>query len=642
MTFKRKDRKGQSGHFRFTLALRVISVSLLLLIIPLVFHLMWMYRHDYTNRKKDLFLSLNILGESRASLVDQIISSKIDFLELTNDNPIFFEPIQNNQQNDALNRFFQIAANELEVSEVFYISYDNDEFNCLASSSFELLNKSFANYSFITELLGQKRFSLFGVLPFVFEKRLIVGNTIFSRETNEPIGIFFTAIPAIALAHRLSAIEDSPYVIDLSLLMDEDIIFASSDPNLALRSTKSLDESFIQKLRDSGQIGNLKIYTNELELDPIKDLDDAFQLIGKEKNFAVISPVKNTKISVILDVSENRFFSLQQKEYLIEVIVLLMLIFLIGGVGAFLLIRRFSKPYYDLQNSMEKVTNGDYSARYQSDKMGFEINVIGSNFNYMIESIIKHEKKAQEEKLAKELLENELKIGYDIQMSMLPSKLPELPGLDIATGFIPAKEVGGDFYDLFVLSDGKLVIAIADAAGKGISACLYSLNLRSMLRSFCTSCKSLHEIIRKTNELFMKDTQDTGIFVTLWLGIFDPKTDLLQYSNMGHHHPFVKRENKLFNLKATGIALGVIPLDDFEVNEAKLESKDQLILFTDGVIDAQNKESKFFKEEQLIQVLEKTTGSSQDFIDSIMQNINEFRSNTDLPDDLTIVALKLL
>ncbi len=641
MAFVKKEGKSQSKNFRFTLALRVIIVSLVLLIVPLIVHLMWMYRHDYTNRKKDLFLSLNILAESRSALINQIISSQMDFLELTNKNPVFYTPIKQNQASPELNNFFKLAALELEAGEVFYIAKENDTFNCLAASDSKLLGKSFSGYPFITNQINQDSFVFFGVLPFISEKRFIMGKTIYEND-NEPIGMLIATIPATVLAYRLAAIEDSPYVIDLSMLTKDGIIFASSDPDLAMRSVRPLDEGQIEEIETSGQLGDLKIIADEYKLKVIPGLNDAYQLIGKEKSFAVLSPVKNTKINVMLDVSEDRFFSLQQREYLIEIATLLGTILVIGGLGSFLLVKRFAKPYNNLQSSIGKVARGDFSARYQPDKLGFEINALGANFNYMIESVIAHEKKAKEESVAKELLANELKIGYDIQMSMLPSEIPELKELDIATGFIPAKEVGGDFYDLFLLKDGKLVISIADTSGKGISACLYSLGVRSMLRSFCSVTQNLHEIVKKANELFMKDTKDTGTFITLWLGIYDPKTNVLQYCNMGHNAPYLKRKDNLVTLKTEGMALGVVEVEMVYVNEVKLEKNDQITLFTDGVIDVQNKKREFFKESSLAKILQETQGNAQDVIDSIMREINSFKENVDYPDDLTIVSIKVI
>jgi len=641
MAFAKKEGKSQSKNFRFTLALRVIIVSLALLIVPLIIHLMWMYRHDYTNRKKDLFLSLNILAESRSALINQIIASQIDFLELTNKNQVFYKPIRQNQTSPELNDFFKLAALELEAGEVFYIAKEDGAFKCIAASDSKLLDKSFIEYPFISDQVSQKFFVFFGVLPFVSEKRFIIGKTIY-EDNNQPIGMLITTIPATVLAYKLAAIEDSPYVIDLSMITKDGIIFASSDPELTMRSVRPLSEAQIKEIERSGQIGDLRIITGEYELEAISGLNGAYQLIGKEKNFAVLSPVKNTKMNVILDVSEDRFFSLQQREYLIEIAVLLSTILIIGGLGSFLLVRRFSKPYNSLQSSIAKVAGGDFSARYQPDKLGFEINALGANFNYMIESVIAHEKKAKEESVAKELLAKELKIGYDIQMSMLPSEIPELGELDIATGFIPAKEVGGDFYDLFVLKDGKLVISIADTSGKGISACLYSLGIRSMLRSFCSITQNFHEIIKKANELFMKDTKDTGTFVTLWLGIYDPKTNILQYCNMGHNYPYLKRGDRLVTLKTEGMALGVILVEQVFVNEIKLEKNDQITLFTDGVIDVQNKKHEFFKESSLVKILQNTQGSAQDIIDSIMKEVNLFKEDTDYPDDLTIVSIKVI
>ena len=182
------------------------------------------------------------------------------------------------------------------------------------------------------------------------------------------------------------------------------------------------------------------------------------------------------------------------------------------------------------------------------------------------------------------------------------AKCPSSPGLDIASGFTPAREVGGDFYDVYVKRDvqpNQLVIAIADASGKGITACFYSLCVRSMLRSYDSTYADLPKIIRSTNNLFCLDTGDTGMFVTAWVGIYDPATKIIRFSSCGHHPAIIKRKDgSLIEVTTSGIALGVAPFDKVKADQFQLETGDWVILYTDGILDARDAEGTHFGKER--------------------------------------------
>ncbi len=273
--------------------------------------------------------------------------------------------------------------------------------------------------------------------------------------------------------------------------------------------------------------------------------------------------------------------------------------------------------------------------------MGFEINVIGEIFNETVDSLNENMEAVQKVRIERETYEKELLIGEEVQRSILPKKLPNFPGVEMAARFIAAKEVGGDFYD-FLVGD-LLMLSIADTSGKGISACLYSLSVRSMLRSYGKIHQELDVILKETNNLFCLDTGDTGVFVTAFVGYFDPKTKVFNYSNCGHFPALqLKKNGELHKLSTKGMALGVVPFDHVATDKAQLETGDLLILFTDGIVEAHNDKMELFGERRLIESLQmKKDWEPQKIVDEIIKEVALFAEGSPQFDDLSLIVIRV-
>jgi sigma-B regulation protein RsbU (phosphoserine phosphatase) len=299
---------------------------------------------------------------------------------------------------------------------------------------------------------------------------------------------------------------------------------------------------------------------------------------------------------------------------------------------------------------MRKVGKGDYSARFVKGKMGFEINDIVITLNQMIDDLLKHMEAVKNERVEKETLANELKIGRSIQLSILPQEMPVFPEADLAAGTFPAKEVGGDFYDLYVLENPededkhKLVLTIADAAGKGISACLYSLCLRSMLRSYLIESSDLGKSVRLANNLFFLDTEKSSMFVTAFLGLFDCQTREFEFFCAGHHPTILRRADGTIEFLSTGhMALGVMPLDELSHKKVILNPGDLLVFYTDGVVEALNKRDEGYGEARLIDVIERHANQPVSEIwHEIVADINRFAQDAPQHDDITLIVMRVL
>ncbi|NGX60252.1 MAG: Phosphoserine phosphatase RsbU [Chlamydiae bacterium] len=365
------------------------------------------------------------------------------------------------------------------------------------------------------------------------------------------------------------------------------------------------------------------------------------KLRGKE--IALDLSVPNADFDVQVSLTSEQIEDYVGGHFFFHILILLGLIILIGGAGAIWLIFRIAKPFRQLCCVMQAVHDEDYSQKYVEDRLGFEINDLGKNFNQMLAALLRNIEAAQKEKISRELLSKELEIGRNVQNRLLPEKTPEFSGLSMGKGFIPAKEVAGDFYDLFVRGENELLLVLADGSDKGVSACLYSLMVRSMLRSYAMAGESLENIVFHTNNLFARDTGDTGNFVTAFVGIYHANTHKLLYTSAGHLPAiFFDVDGNHQELTTEGIALGATEMDQIEVKSIQLSPGSFLFLYSDGITEAQNEKGELFGKSRLIEFLiSHRLLTPQVLVDRLMNEVNQFAGETAQHDDLTAVCLKV-
>ncbi len=360
-----------------------------------------------------------------------------------------------------------------------------------------------------------------------------------------------------------------------------------------------------------------------------------------EKRVVVQEQIGDTGLILKLSVPESAIQVQELKYHAFSVMSLLVFVGLLGGGGVILFARRIAKPFEALCHVMERVSEGAVHVRYEPDKMGFEINTLGKQFNQTLDELLKRTEEVEKERIKREKLAQELKIGHAIQLSMLPASLPSFSGLDVAPGYIAAQEVSGDFYDLFQIDSDRLLFVVADSAGKGISACLYSLGFRSALRAFAGSSRFLAEIVQRANELLMLDTADSGFFITAWIGLYDAAAGRLQYCSQGHPPALLKRNGSIQELSTDGIAFGVQSFSQNAVQEIAIANEDVLLLYTDGVLEAHHFKEAFFGLDRVKQfLLSSSQRSSAAYISSFLQTLKNFAQDTPQYDDITLLMMK--
>jgi PAS domain S-box-containing protein len=237
---------------------------------------------------------------------------------------------------------------------------------------------------------------------------------------------------------------------------------------------------------------------------------------------------------------------------------------------------------------------------------------------------------------------SELRIASDIQRSFLPEHIPPVAGFDLAAISVPAMEVGGDFYDFIPGRDGGLGMVIADVSGKSVPAALFMALSRTIVRANATHHHSGTEILQDANDMISADSR-SGMFVTLFYGVLDEKTRSLVYANAGHPPPLFFRgsEGDFVELEVTGIALGIMCKMAYEERRINLSTGDVLVLYTDGVTEAINRDMEQYGIKRLSSVVRKAhTLSAQGIMDSILDDISRFSGDQAQFDDITMIVVK--
>jgi sigma-B regulation protein RsbU (phosphoserine phosphatase) len=238
-------------------------------------------------------------------------------------------------------------------------------------------------------------------------------------------------------------------------------------------------------------------------------------------------------------------------------------------------------------------------------------------------------------------LKNDLEVARDIQQAMLPSGRYSAPGVETAGLSRPANTVGGDFYDILPLDDGRLVVAVGDVAGKGSPAALLMALLLAMLRTLVDEKLEPAELVTRLNVQVSRHAPGTR-FITLFYAVYDPRTGDLTYVNAGHTPPLLLRNTGACDrLEEGGIALGMFDHSIYTTGHATIEPDDLLGIYSDGITEAENPRGRPFDEAGLESVLKANRGQSVSAIGAaVVRAVEQHTAETRFADDLTILLLR--
>lgn len=247
----------------------------------------------------------------------------------------------------------------------------------------------------------------------------------------------------------------------------------------------------------------------------------------------------------------------------------------------------------------------------------------------------------QKEMVVRERLETEVQLARQIQQTFIPESLPQFSDWELAARWKTARQVGGDFYDVFQLPNKRLGLFIADVADKGVPAALFMALTRTLVRAAVIETESPAEALKRVNDLLVPDTKQ-GMFVTAVYAVLDMEENALTYVNAGHNPPlWVKCEGGVERLTRTGVALGAAEGLAFEQRTIPLQSNDNILLYTDGLTESFNVDGEFFGEARLIESLvSNQCASAADLLDVVENSLLNFVQDMPPADDLTMLVLR--
>src|SRR5829696_9954372 len=239
----------------------------------------------------------------------------------------------------------------------------------------------------------------------------------------------------------------------------------------------------------------------------------------------------------------------------------------------------------------------------------------------------------------RERVEQELRVARSIQQASLPEEVPILEGWQIAPYYQPAREVGGDFYDFHLLSEGRLGVVVGDATGKGVPAALVMSTTCGMLRLAAQSYSSPGVMLQRVNEALCPNIP-ANMFVTCFYAVLDPESGLLRYANAGHDLPYLHHDGDAEELRARGMPLGLMPGMSYEEKEDSLEVGDSVLFYSDGLVEAHDPQREMFGFPRL-QALVSEHGEEESLEEALLEELYSFvGEGWEQEDDITSVTLR--
>jgi sigma-B regulation protein RsbU (phosphoserine phosphatase) len=318
---------------------------------------------------------------------------------------------------------------------------------------------------------------------------------------------------------------------------------------------------------------------------------------------------------------------------------------LAGSIVGRFVIKRMVRPLSKLADSANEVAKGNFSVPLPKMKHNDEIRLLRDSFEGMQHSLKEYIEELKDTTASKAAIENELKVAHDIQMSMLPKTFPPYPerdDVDIYGMLTPAKDVGGDLFD-FYIRDEKLFFCIGDVSGKGIPASLVMAMTRSLFRNISLHVSEPNVIMRGLNAA-VADGNDTNMFVTLFLGVLDLHTGVLQYCNAGHDSPLLIGGIVRTLDCDSNLPIGVLDDWAFTLQEIQLESPTTIFLYTDGLNEAEDSMHAQFGEGRILRVAESQMAAGivepAVIVSQMQEAVHRFVDEAEQSDDMTMLAIK--
>lgn len=306
--------------------------------------------------------------------------------------------------------------------------------------------------------------------------------------------------------------------------------------------------------------------------------------------------------------------------------------------------RRSTEPILKLTEDVGHIGEGNLD--YRSDiHTGDEVELLSQSFERMTSSLRAYIHNLTRVTAERERIGAELSVATKIQTGMLPCTFPPFPDqeeFDLFATMLPAKEVGGDFYDFFLIDADHLAFLIADVSGKGIPAALFMMTVKTLIKTLAQTGIDLSQVFNEANARLYENNEES-MFVTAWMGVLEISTGRLDYVNAGHTPPFLRREGKGFRFlrSRAGFVLAGLETTQYQKAELSLHPGDILYLYTDGVTEATDTENASYGEARLVNVLDAQPGEDlRKILGAVQEDIDRFIGQAPQFDDITMLALR--
>ena len=326
--------------------------------------------------------------------------------------------------------------------------------------------------------------------------------------------------------------------------------------------------------------------------------------------------------------------------------ILLIGLLVLLGSAALILGKRIVKPLNTIIRRISQLNEGNLEFKMEDTyRTGDEIQVLAESFADLSHKTVQYVDQVRTVTAEKERIGTELHMAYQIQESMLPNifpAFPDRPEFDIYATMEPAREVGGDFYDFFLIDPDHLCIVMADVSGKGVPAALFMMASKIILQSCAMLGRSAGEILTKTNEALCSNNK-MQMFVTVWLGVLEISTGKMTCANAGHEYPCLLHRNETFELVRGrhGFVIGGLENVKYQEHTLQLQPGDKLYLYTDGVPEATNDRQEAFGTGRLTDALNRDPGAGPEAIlENVHSAVQAFVGGAEQFDDMTMLCLE--
>ncbi len=635
-----------------SLPLRIMATCFLALAFPLLIYSFIYFQENYYESVEVAKANIKQVADFQAIEFEEIIPQKevllnelIYFLDLDHR----LESMDLQVLSDQLSEMANLAG---KVSLIVVDIQDSHPYKVIAASEPTVVGVELKNVLGLNRVIENGEGALIdyfyspetdGYLP-----RLLIGKTILSSKTKKPLALILTTVSDLPqINHLFSKTKNGdPSATQFGILDPNGLIFMATDSAFLgqhiapLSQAAALEVAVFQNILNvtvplqplpivRGQLTNFFefIFQNQIQIGYLSKTAHASPKVG----FHIFAYVPKE----IFFANAVRYFLILYASYGI--------ILLFWFTIAYFCSKWIGRPLRQLTQVMNEVRKGNLFVRFKQEKLGFEINELGAVFNQTLEEMLKNIQKSTEERIKKHKYEREVALGSEVQVQFFPVKFSSSHELELTGLYIPSENIGSDFYSWYIKDDETISMVVIDAPEKGISSCLYSLAARSLFRTHRVIYKDAATILKNTNTAFCQAMGDSGVFVRAFFAIFDKKTKELTYYSCGHVPGVVCRaDGRIITLSHSGMALGLVEKQPFNVDRIQLEPEDLLLIFSDGLLMATNSKHQHFSEKRVHDLLQQSRWNSpEEVLTLIKKSYYEFIEETPQDDEVVMIALRV-